>query len=130
MIPIEGIGTLLVAQGLQTSPPQERQLCLSLASCAALFDVLAHVKRLAQQQLLNEQRKVRPTGNCLSSICNLRHLPCVVFVKGSPPWWPFGSCSCCLNLQKTLVIGLGSVIGKHVSCQTYPSQFTKGSRHL
>lgn len=52
MIPSEGMGTLFFEQGSQTKPPQERQLCLSRAACASVFEVLAHVKRDAQQALL------------------------------------------------------------------------------
>mmetsp|Transcript_20869 Transcript_20869/g.59519 ORF Transcript_20869/g.59519 Transcript_20869/m.59519 type:complete len:81 (-) Transcript_20869:2329-2571(-) len=50
VIPMEGIGTLFLEHGSHTNPPHERQLCLSLASCAALLDVDAHVNRLAQQE--------------------------------------------------------------------------------
>jgi hypothetical protein len=50
-MPIEGIGTLFFEQGSQTSDPQLRQLCLSRAACASVFDVLAHVKRDAQHAL-------------------------------------------------------------------------------
>jgi hypothetical protein len=50
-MPIEGIGARFLAQGSHTSPPHERQLCLSLASCASLLDVLAHVNLLAQHEL-------------------------------------------------------------------------------
>ena len=51
MMPSEGMGTLFFEQGSQTKPPQERQLCLSRAACASVFEVLAHVKRDAQQAL-------------------------------------------------------------------------------
>jgi hypothetical protein len=46
---MEGIGTLFFEQGSQTNEPQLRQLCLSRAACASVLDVLAHVKRDAQQ---------------------------------------------------------------------------------
>ena len=55
---MEGIGTRCFAQGSHTRPPQERQLCLSLASCAILLDVLAHVNRLAQQELQLTKHKL------------------------------------------------------------------------
>jgi hypothetical protein len=48
---MEGMGMRFRAQGSQTNDPQLRQLCLSRACCASLSDVLAHVKRLAQQAL-------------------------------------------------------------------------------
>lgn len=53
---MDGRGTRLDEQGLQTRVPQLLQLCLSLASCAALFDVLAQVNLLAQQELENRAR--------------------------------------------------------------------------
>lgn len=52
-----GIGTLFLLHGSQTKDPQARQLCLSLAACASVFDVLAHVKRLAQQALTIEVKQ-------------------------------------------------------------------------
>ncbi len=53
-MPIEGMGTLFLEQGSQTKPPQARQLCLSRAACASVFEVLAHVKSDAQQALHGE----------------------------------------------------------------------------
>ena len=50
-MPIDGIGTLFFEQGSQTKPPQLRQLCLSRAACASVFEVLAHVNNAAQQAL-------------------------------------------------------------------------------
>jgi hypothetical protein len=48
---MEGMGTLFFEHGSQTKPPHDRQLCLSRAACASVFEVLAQVKSDAQQAL-------------------------------------------------------------------------------
>ena len=56
-MPIEGIESLFREQASQTKLPHERQLCLSLASCASLSNVLAHVNLLAQHELFCKQKR-------------------------------------------------------------------------
>jgi len=50
-MPMEGTAMRFFEHESQTRAPQDRQLCLSLASCASLSDVLSQVKLLEQQEL-------------------------------------------------------------------------------
>mmetsp|Transcript_21659 Transcript_21659/g.28018 ORF Transcript_21659/g.28018 Transcript_21659/m.28018 type:complete len:83 (+) Transcript_21659:42-290(+) len=48
--PRDGRGILLDELGSHTRVPQLQQLCFSLAFCASLFELLAQVMRLAQEE--------------------------------------------------------------------------------
>jgi hypothetical protein len=129
-MPIEGIGTRFFAHGSQTRPPQERQLCLSLASCASLSEVLAQVKRLAQQQLCQNNQNEIAEQKKVSSPERWKNLPSIVLVKCSPYRRSLWSCSCCLDLEEAFIVRLRCMVRQHVTCQTNPSELAEGTRDI
>ena len=61
-MPYLGKGVCVLVQGSQTKLPQDRQLCLSRASCALDLQVDALVKLLAHQEHVLEDAKPAQAG--------------------------------------------------------------------